>query len=160
MLVIRSNSPEETMAIGRTVGQLLAPGDFINLNGSLGAGKTLLVKGIAEGKGVSALEVTSPTFSLINEYHGRHVLYHFDLYRLDRGEELEDIGYEEYFFGGGICLVEWGDQFPSYLPEERLDVTLESLGPWERKIVFQGLGPRGVKLEETIREALACTYSE
>ena len=110
MLLIQSQNPEQTLAIGKAVGEVLRPGDFINLNGTLGAGKTLLVKGIAEGQGIDPEDVTSPTFALINEYHGRYSLYHFDIYRLDRPEELEDIGYEDYFFGTGICLVEWGDE--------------------------------------------------
>jgi len=160
MLVIHSQSPEGTLSIGRALGQVLAPGDFVNLNGTLGAGKTLLVKGIAEGQGVDGAQVTSPTFSLINEYHGENILYHFDLYRLDRGQELEDIGYEEYFFGSGICLVEWGDEFRSYLPEERLDVRFEPLGQSERKITIQGWGPRGANLERALGEVLPCTYLE
>jgi len=160
MLVCHSQSPEQTLSIGRAIGGVLAAGDFVNLTGTLGAGKTLLVKGIAEGQGVDGAQVTSPTFALINEYYGRHVLYHFDLYRLDRGEELEDIGYEEYFFGPGICLVEWGDRFPSYLPPERIDVQLEPLGPSARRVVIEGKGNRGEALESTLREALRCTFSE
>jgi len=160
MLQIQSQSPGQTQAIGKAMGEVLQPGDFINLNGTLGAGKTLLVKGIAAGHGVDAEDVTSPTFALINEYHGRSPLYHFDLYRLDRPEELEDIGYEEYFFGSGICLVEWGDQFDEYLPDDRLDVTLEQTGAAARKITIVGRGTRGTELEATLREALACTYSE
>ena len=160
MFVVYSESPEQTMAIGRTIGQMLAPGDFISLNGTLGAGKTLLVKGIAEGQGVSGEQVTSPTFALINEYRGQNSIYHFDLYRLDRGRDLEEIGYEEYFFGSGICLVEWGDRFLSYLPDERLDVVLEPEGPSARRIAIRGRGPRGEELEGMLREAWACTYLE
>ncbi len=160
MLLIQSQNPEQTLAIGKAVGEVLRPGDFINLNGTLGAGKTLLVKGIAEGQGIDPEDVTSPTFALINEYHGRYSLYHFDIYRLDRPEELEDIGYEDYFFGTGICLVEWGDQFSEYLPDDRLDVTLEQTGTTARKITLAGRGTRGTELEAILREALACTYSE
>lgn len=157
MLQVNSKSPDNTLAIGRMLGKILRAGDFVNLNGTLGAGKTLLVKGIAQGQGVNEVEVTSPTFALINEYHGEVPLYHFDLYRLNRSDELEEIGYEEYFFGSGICLVEWGNQFIDYLPDERLDVEFESEGPSARKIVIQGHGPRGTELEGLLKEALACT---
>ena len=128
MLTVRSASPEETVEIGRVLSEQLLPGDFLNLNGSLGAGKTLLVKGVGQGLGLDPDLVTSPTFSIMNEYTGiEPPLYHFDLYRLQNDLELEQIGYEDYFYGSGITVVEWGDRFRYRLPEQRVDIVLEVL---------------------------------
>lgn len=101
-VTIVSKGPEETIGIGARLGKNLVPGDVIALIGDLGTGKTCLTRGIARGVGVSEdVEVTSPTFTLINEYPGRLTLYHFDLYRIEGIRDLQDIGYEEYFWGDG-----------------------------------------------------------
>lgn len=152
MLTITSLSPQETMELGREVGRMLAPGDLLNLNGELGAGKTLFVKGLALALGINPEEVTSPTFSIINEYEGEGgLLFHFDLYRLEDGLELEQIGYQDYFYSSEITVVEWGDLFKANLPPERLDIILENTGPEERKLTFVGQGARGRELEEELR---------
>lgn len=119
-LDLKTNSPEETRRIAGALAGILEEGDFLALEGDLGAGKTCFVKGLARGLGAPG-GVTSPTFSLIHEYlGGRLPLYHFDVYRLRRPEELEGLGYEEYFYGDGVCAVEWSDLIGSYLPADRL----------------------------------------
>jgi tRNA threonylcarbamoyladenosine biosynthesis protein TsaE len=155
LLTVRSASPEETVEIGRVLSEQLLPGDFLNLNGSLGAGKTLLVKGVGQGLGLDPDLVTSPTFSIMNEYTGiEPPLYHFDLYRLQNDLELEQIGYEDYFYGSGITVVEWGDRFRYRLPEQRVDIVLESFGHKNRKLIVVGQGLRGKQVEEQLRGLL------
>jgi len=121
MPVIRTASPEETIRVGEKLGTLLHAGDVVCLNGDLGTGKTRLAQGVACGMGVEE-PVTSPTFTLINEYRGRLPLYHIDVYRLNDEQEMEDLGYEEYFYGDGVTLVEWADRVAGLLPVERLDI--------------------------------------
>ncbi len=150
-----AHSPEETMAIAAAVGELLRPGDLLNLIGELGAGKTLFVKGLAGALGIAEDLVTSPTFSIVNEYEGGGgLLYHFDFYRIEDELELENIGCQDYFYGTGISVVEWGDLFPAQLPEERLDILLEKTGPRSRRLTFRGVGARGRELAAEIRRRL------
>ena len=129
-------SPEATRQVAENLGRLLAPGDVIALKGELGAGKTLFVQGLAAGLGVPpAVPVTSPTFTLVNEYRGgRLTLFHVDLYRLEREEELEDLGFDDLFRQEGVVAVEWPERVPGALPPERLDVTIHIVGPEERRI--------------------------
>lgn len=111
-----SQSAEDTIALGRTIGATLRRGDVLALCGELGAGKTHFVKGVAAGLEANSA-VTSPTFTLIHEYPGgRLPIYHFDFYRLDDEDEALKIGLDEYLDGDGVCLVEWGDKFPALLP--------------------------------------------
>ncbi len=137
-----SASPATTYEVGQLLGKLLIPGDLICLIGDLGAGKTLLVKGMAVGLGVDEASITSPTFTLINEYQGVHPIYHFDVYRLDNPNELEDLGYEEYFFGAGVCIVEWGDQIRTYLPDHYLTVEIKKTSEQTRALQFRASGSR------------------
>ena len=118
-------TPEETRALGAALAKVLYPGDFVALEGELAAGKTCLVQGMALGLGHTGT-VTSPTFTLLHLYEeGRLPLYHFDVYRLTAPEELESLGYEDYFYGDGICVVEWSGLVAAYLPERRLSVSME-----------------------------------
>jgi len=110
-----SQGAAETRAIGRRLAAALQPGAVLIFTGNLGAGKTTLIQGVCEGLGVTAT-VTSPTFTLINEYPGRLPVYHFDFYRLHADAELHDLGLEEYFDGEGICLIEWPELIESWLP--------------------------------------------
>ena len=159
MFTLISTSPSQTMELGQTLAQALLPGDLLNLSGTLGAGKTLLVKGIGAGLGIDPGIVTSPTFAIINEYEGTPFpLYHFDLYRLESDLELEQVGYEEYFYGQGITVVEWGDLFRHFLPEYRLDINLASLGSEERQLTVEGQGQRGRELEEQLRGLFSCMF--
>lgn len=113
-----SRSVDETIAIGRRFGETARAGDVFALVGDLGAGKTQLVKGIAAGVGAAA-DVTSPTFTLIHEYiGGRTPLYHFDFYRIESAAEAARLGLDEYFYGDGVCVVEWADRFSELLPDK------------------------------------------
>lgn len=158
MIEFASKGPEDTGRIAQVVGELLLPGDLLSLIGDLGAGKTLFVKGLATALGIQEDMVTSPTFSIVNEYEGKGgLLYHFDFYRLRDEYELENIGYQDYFYGSGITVVEWGDLFPHHLPAERLDIVFEKTGPFGRRLRISGWGERGRELEEQIRRRLLCT---
>ena len=120
-------STDETIAFGARLGAALEPGDILVLTGDLGAGKTQLTKGIASALGVED-DVTSPTFNILMIYEGAQMpLYHFDLYRLDDPDQLEDIGLYEMLDGDGVCVIEWGEQFADEIGSERLDVYLTRL---------------------------------
>ena len=122
-----TTSTEETIALGARLGAALQPGDVLVLTGDLGAGKTQLTKGIAAALGVDD-DVTSPTFNILMVYDGAKMpLYHFDLYRLDDADQLEDIGLYEMLDGDGACVIEWGEQFADEIGPERLDVYLTRL---------------------------------
>ncbi len=126
-LCLVSHAAQETIALGERLGALLAPGDVLVLTGDLGAGKTQLTKGIAAGMGV-ADEVTSPTFTILMVHEGASMpLHHFDLYRLDDPDQLEDIGLYETLDGDGACVIEWGEQFVEEIGPERLDVVIVRL---------------------------------
>lgn len=119
-----THTTEETIALGKRLGAALQPGDVLVLTGDLGAGKTQLTKGIAAALGVPD-DVTSPTFNILMVYEGAQMpLYHFDLYRLDDPDQLEDIGLYEMLDGDGVCVIEWGEQFSDEIGPERLDVYL------------------------------------
>lgn len=136
VLPATTTSPEETTALGHQLAAHLHPGDIVALYGDLGAGKTHLVKGICAACGIPEAAVTSPTFTIVNEYPGeRFPLYHFDAYRIERVEEFFELGYEEYFFGDGVCLIEWPERVEPLLPEETIRLRLEHLGATERRIV-------------------------
>ena len=128
-----TSSPEETQALGRQLAAGLEPGDVIAMIGELGSGKTCIIQGICQGLDV-ADDVTSPTFTLINEYQGRLPVYHFDLYRLDDSESALDIGFDEYVDGDGVCLIEWADKFPEILPEDRTEIRLNVLDADRREL--------------------------
>ena len=135
----RSQGTEETYAIGRILGEVLQGGDVVALIGELGTGKTHLTQGIARGLGVpDGYLVTSPTFTLINEYPGRCVLYHLDVYRLSGSSDLEDMGYEEYFFGKGVTVIEWAEKIRDILPDAALTIELDYLDENSRDLVMSG----------------------
>ena len=116
---------QETKAFGLELAKTLKPGDIIALIGDLGTGKTTLTKSIAEGLGITEM-ITSPTFTILHEYHeGRLPLYHFDVYRINDVEEMFELGYEEYFFGKGVCVVEWADLIMEVIPKEATVIRME-----------------------------------
>ena len=133
---ITTHSPEETIAFGRTLADLLAPPKLVLLRGELGAGKTTLVKGIAAGfEAAEEEDVTSPTFTLVHEYRGpRAILYHIDLYRVDTPRELETLGLDDLRSEGGVLLIEWGEKFPRLLRERDVEIWLERQSENGRKI--------------------------
>ena len=143
---MESRSPEETLALGEALGRALAEGDVIALTGDLGAGKTWLTKGIAQGIGVAPDEVTSPTFVLMRVHEGRVRLAHFDAYRLRSGADLLDVGAEEMFYAAAASVVEWADRAEDALPEDRLDVRIEVSGETERRFEMVARGPRSERL--------------
>ncbi len=133
---------EETVELGKKIGAFLLPNDVIALIGPLGAGKTTLIQGVAEGLGVKDY-VTSPTFIIINEYLGRWPFYHIDLYRLDEVKDIEDLGIEEYFDRGGVCVIEWAEKLKELLPKNAEKIEIEVVSENERKIcVSSGLAAR------------------
>ncbi len=145
-LQIVSNSPEQTRKIGMKLGELAASGDVILLVGPLGAGKTCLTQGIARGLGIHEY-TASPSFVLVREYHqGKLPLYHIDLYRLDRVEEVAQLGLDDYLYGDGVCVVEWADKGSSVLPEEHLLIELQVVSPLKRKLSFMPKGTRYMKM--------------
>ena len=143
---VRSGSPEETHGLGLRLGQLLQPGDFVGLVGDLGAGKTHLVRGVAEGAGVSRSEVASPTFAIVYPYRGRLPLYHADLYRLADYDELYATGFLDLVGGDGAVLVEWLDRIPEAAPREYLRLTLRETGEESREVVAEAWGTRPAEL--------------
>ena len=138
--ITHTHSAEETIAFGRTLAAELLPPLLILLRGDLGAGKTTLVKGIAEGFGAaSAEDVTSPTFTLVHEYRGpRAVLFHIDLYRVDTERELETLGVDDLIAPGNILLIEWGEKFPRFVRERNVEIVLERKDENERRIQVNG----------------------
>lgn len=131
--MVITRSAEGTVQLGEEIGLSLKPNDVIALVGSLGAGKTTLVQGIAQGLGVKDY-VTSPTFIIINEYKGRLPFFHVDLYRLNDLSEIEDLGIEEYFTRGGVCVIEWGEKLGKMLPREAKAIELKVISETEREI--------------------------
>lgn len=116
---------EDTYKLGEEMGAAVQEGDIITLLGDLGVGKTVFAKGLAVGLGI-AEDVSSPTFTIVQEYDdGRLPLYHFDVYRIEEPEEMEAIGYEEYFFGDGVCLVEWANLIEELIPEKHIEILIE-----------------------------------
>jgi tRNA threonylcarbamoyladenosine biosynthesis protein TsaE len=131
-----TNSPDETIALGQELASLLAPPKIVVLRGDLGAGKTTLVKGIAEGfHAASHDDVTSPTFTLIHEYRGPSAtLYHIDLYRIDTQRELETLGLDDLMTDNSVLLIEWGEKFPRFQRERDVEITIERISENERRI--------------------------
>ncbi len=124
-MVIESYSSDTTFELGKKLGAIVQPGDIICLDGDLGVGKTVLTQGVAEGLGITE-PVCSPTFTLIQEYtEGRIPLYHFDVYRIEGPWDMDDLGYEEYFYGEGVCLVEWGSLIKELFPDNTIYISIE-----------------------------------
>ncbi|GLI85100.1 tRNA (adenosine(37)-N6)-threonylcarbamoyltransferase complex ATPase subunit type 1 TsaE [Rossellomorea marisflavi] len=142
-----SSNPDETGVFAKRLAGLLAPGDVLTLEGDLGAGKTTFTKGLALGLGIKRT-VNSPTFTIIKEYKGDLPLYHMDVYRLD--DSFEDLGFDEYFEGEGVTVVEWAHLIEDQLPEERLAIGIYRTGDTERRIVLEPVGDRYRKLCEEI----------
>lgn len=125
MLQYKTTSPEETFLFGQHLAKVLGPGQVVCLAGDLGAGKTLLVQGLAKALGIEDT-VNSPTFTILNVYEAAFPIYHFDLYRLDYAEELFDIGFYEYTSAAGLAIIEWPDKFPGQLPDEYLWIDIKT----------------------------------
>lgn len=122
-MVYETYNEEETRKIGEMVGEKAKQGQIYCLNGDLGTGKTVFTKGFALGLGITE-HITSPTFTIINVYEGRLSFYHFDVYRIEEPEELYELGYEEYFFGDGVCLIEWAELIKELLPKNVININI------------------------------------
>lgn len=142
-MIYETNMPEETFALGRELGEKAGPGEVYCLNGDLGVGKTVFTQGFAKGLGIEE-PVNSPTFTILQQYEsGRLPLYHFDVYRIGDVEEMEEIGYEDCFYGEGVCLIEWSNLIEEILPSHLTGITIE-------KDLEQGFDYRKVTVEEII----------
>lgn len=140
-MIIETRSPEETFELGKKIGEAAKPGQVYTLNGDLGVGKTVFTQGVAAGLGITE-PVSSPTFTIVQVYEeGRLPFYHFDVYRIGDIEEMEEIGYDDYFFGEGICLIEWAELIRDILPEKRIEITIE-------KDLTQGFDYRRITVQE------------
>ena len=123
--VIESFSPDDTLELGRSMGKAAEPGDVYTLIGDLGVGKTVFTQGIAEGLEIDE-SICSPTFTIVQVYEeGRMPFYHFDVYRIGDVEEMDEIGYEDYFYGEGVCMIEWANLIEEILPSRRKEITIE-----------------------------------
>ena len=121
---IETNSPEETFAAGRKLGMTAKPGEIYTLSGDLGVGKTVFTQGVAAGLGITE-HVNSPTFTIVQVYEsGRLPFYHFDVYRIGEVDEMEEIGYEDYFYGNGLCIVEWAERIRELIPAQARHITI------------------------------------
>ncbi|WP_027339454.1 tRNA (adenosine(37)-N6)-threonylcarbamoyltransferase complex ATPase subunit type 1 TsaE [Halonatronum saccharophilum] len=127
MLKIKTSNPEETFEFGKKLGNKLNPGDIVCLQGDLGAGKTSLAKGICAGLGVT-VDITSPTYTIVNEYRGRMRVNHMDLYRISKEQQLTDIGFEDYIYGDGVSIIEWPDKSGTLMPDNYLDINMKGQG--------------------------------
>ncbi|HEV3165369.1 MAG TPA: tRNA (adenosine(37)-N6)-threonylcarbamoyltransferase complex ATPase subunit type 1 TsaE [Isosphaeraceae bacterium] len=132
ILLFESASETDTERLGRALAEVMQPGVVIGLVGPLGAGKTRLVRAVAEALGVDPGAIASPTFVLIHEYEGRLPVYHFDVYRLASAEEFEALGPADYWDGGGVCLVEWADRATELLPDNAWTIRIQIKGPTSR----------------------------
>ena len=145
-MVVETRSPEETFALGEKIGRTALPGQIYTLTGDLGVGKTVLTQGVAAGLGIREA-VSSPTFTIVQVYEEvRLPFYHFDVYRIGDIEEMEEIGYDDYFFGNGVCLIEWAELIADILPEEHISIKIEkdlSQGFDYRRITVEGLPDEG-----------------
>ena len=148
MIIIETTNAEETFKLGVKIGEQARPGEIYTLNGDLGVGKTVFTQGVARGLGIEE-PVNSPTFTIVQVYEeGKMPFYHFDVYRIGDIEEMEEIGYDDYFFGNGVCLIEWAELIQELLPKQIISVTIEKnpdKGFDYRKITIDGLEKERMK---------------
>ena len=141
-MIIETYSAEETFRLGKRLGEKAKPGQIYTLTGDLGVGKTVFTQGLAAGLGITG-PVNSPTFTIVQEYEeGRMPFYHFDVYRIGDIEEMEEIGYDDYFFGNGVCMIEWADLIRELIPEDHIEVEIVKdleKGFDYRRIIIKGL---------------------
>lgn len=143
IMIIETNSPKETKELGKKMAERAKPGDVFTLVGDLGVGKTVFTQGIAEGLGIDE-PVNSPTFTIVQEYEsGRIPFYHFDVYRIGDPEEMDEIGFDDYIYGDGLCLIEWADLIEEILPEKRVAIRIE-------KNLEKGFDYRRITIQEEV----------
>lgn len=149
-----SKSEDDTRRLGKALGKTLPPGTVVALNGTLGAGKTRLVKAMAEALGIPPEEVISPTFVIMQQYFGTKTLYHFDVYRIKDDDEFLELGPEEYFDSQGITLLEWADRVENCLPRDYVRITAEVVGETQRRFAIEAVGKLYTDLPDQIAEAI------
>jgi tRNA threonylcarbamoyladenosine biosynthesis protein TsaE len=146
-------SDQETIRLGRRLGRVLSGGDVVGLEGELGSGKTWFTKGLALGIGISSdMVVTSPSFTLVNEYEGEYPFFHMDLYRLDSLSDIQSIGLEEYLNSESIVAIEWADRWPEILPEGTVAVKLAIIDEHKREITLSGQNPRALEIIQRVKQ--------
>ena len=151
-----TTSVEETIRLGQRLGDLLSEGDVVALVGELGSGKTCFTKGLALGLGLSPdTIVTSPSFTLVNEYKGRYTFYHMDFYRLENLPEVLSAGLEEYLHDRGVVVLEWADRWPEILPEKRVMVQFSIMDEQRREITFSAHHPRALEIIEAFGQGMS-----
>ncbi len=150
-LNITSNSPQDTVNLGKKIGELAMPGDIFLLTGILGAGKTCLTQGIAYGLGINEYTL-SPSFVLVRELYGRLTLYHMDLYRLENIEEIAGLGLDDYLYGKGVCTIEWANKGMPLFPDEHISIEIIYKGDNERQIILTAYGQRYLDLMDKLRK--------
>jgi tRNA threonylcarbamoyladenosine biosynthesis protein TsaE len=153
-IMIPSGSPETTFHLGETLGRAAIGGEVIGLSGPLGVGKTVFVKGLAKGLGVTDSYVSSPTFILVHPHEGRLPLYHIDLYRLEKGSDAEAIGLEEYLEGNGVAAIEWAEKGAHFLPAARLLIHLHHKEGDRREIFLTASGAHYIEWIDQIKKTL------
>jgi tRNA threonylcarbamoyladenosine biosynthesis protein TsaE len=141
-IIFTAENEAATAALGHTLARIIPPGTTVALCGTLGAGKTRLVQAIAEGLGVQRRDVVSPTFVLMQEYHGRRTVYHIDAYRLRDDDEFQQLGPDEYFESDGLVLIEWADRIERSLPREYVEICIEVTGAESRRFAIRTVGRR------------------
>ena len=142
-MIYETNSPEETFDLAKCLGEQAGPGTVYTLTGDLGVGKTVFAQGLAQGLGIDEA-INSPTFTIVQVYdEGRLPFYHFDVYRIGDIEEMDEIGYEDYFYGDGVCLVEWAELIEELLPKTRVELLIE-------KDLEKGFDYRRITLQEVM----------
>jgi tRNA threonylcarbamoyladenosine biosynthesis protein TsaE len=152
---ILSSSVNQTLSLGSGIAAHLSGGEIILLSGSLGAGKTVLAKGIAQGLGIDKDEVVSPTFVLLRLYQGKHLLQHFDFYRIKAPQEIMTLGYQDYLYSDGVSVIEWPERLKFLLPKEFLQIKLTLKGQKHRMLKLSACGTKYKKLLEKINEDLS-----
>jgi len=154
-IIVKTDKPEETEEVGKALGAHLGPGDIVFLIGELGSGKTCFTRGIACGLGIAkTVPIVSPTFTLINEYPGKTPLFHFDLYRIEDSERIFDLGYQEYFYGKGVAVIEWGEKVTHLFPDEYFLVLFSSAFDEKREIKIKGKGKRFIDIIKSLSKFL------
>ena len=154
-LRITTGSPEETERLGADIGSLLQPGSFLALRGDLGGGKTCLTRGVVASLAPQSTGlVASPTYAIMNCYPGDIPVYHFDFYRLTGDDDIAELGFDEYFYGDGVCVVEWSERLVELIPDDVLTLLFEYVGDNRRTITITGSGQKSGFILEQLKEKL------
>ena len=149
VLSFKTNNAKETEELGLRIGKSLVGGEVIAMTGDLGSGKTTMTKSLAKGLLIDE-HITSPTFTIVNEYEGRLKLFHFDVYRIGDIEEMYDLGFEEYIYSGGVCIIEWSNLIEEILPKDKINIEILYLEEGKREIILSGSGDRFDNLIEEL----------